>query len=104
MGGIKYYKQIFTCPEHLYVFRFSRGTHKTSMLYKWKTIGLDNDIDAVDVNLNHQHLKVMAKALAKKKGKMLETLISKLANETTWDKTLGAKRWMDVSYSYVVPK
>jgi hypothetical protein len=77
---------------------------RTYMLYKWKTIGLDNNIDAVDVNLNHKHLKVMAKALAKKKGKTLETLISKLANETTWDKTLGAKRWMDVSYSYVVPK
>jgi hypothetical protein len=39
---------------------------RTYMLYKWKSIGLDNDIDAVDVNLNHQHLKVMAKVLAKK--------------------------------------
>jgi hypothetical protein len=77
---------------------------RTYMLYKWKTIGLDNDIDAVDVNLNHQHLKVMAKALAKKKGKSLETLISKLANEKTWDKTVGEKKWMDESYSYVIPK
>jgi hypothetical protein len=76
----------------------------TYMLYKWKTIGLYNDIDAVDVNLNCKHLKVMAKALAKKKGKTLETLISKLANETTWDDTLGAKRWMDVFYKYVIPK
>jgi hypothetical protein len=77
---------------------------RTYMLYKWKTIGLDNNIDAVDVNLNHKHLKVMAKALANKKGKTLETLISKLANETTWDEAVGAKRWMDVAYTYVVPK
>jgi hypothetical protein len=71
---------------------------RTYMLYKWKSIGLDNDIDAVDVNLNHQHLKVMAKALAKKKGKLLDNLITQLANETTWKDTLGAKKWMDVNY------
>jgi hypothetical protein len=49
---------------------------RTYMLYQWKTIGLDNDVDAVDVNLNLKHLRVMAKALAKKKGKTLETTFS----------------------------
>jgi hypothetical protein len=39
------------------------------MLYQLKIIGLDNDVDAVDVTLNHTHLRVMAKALAKRKGK-----------------------------------
>jgi hypothetical protein len=77
---------------------------RTYMLSKWKTIGLDNDVDAVDVNLNQTHLRVMAKAITKKKGKMLETLISKLANETTWNDKVGAKRWMDDSFTYVIPK
>jgi hypothetical protein len=47
---------------------------------------------------------VMAKALSKKKGKSLDNLIRKLANEKTWDDTLGTERWMDVNFSYVVPK
>ena len=74
------------------------------MLSKWKTIGLDNDVDAVDVNLNHTHLRVMAKAITLKKGKVLETMITKLANYSTWDGDAGAERWLDDTFKYVIPK
>ena len=77
------------------------------MLSKWKTIGLDNNVDAVNVNLNHTHLKVMATAITKKKGKVLESMIRKLANDSIFNGSVGsvgAKRWMDDRFIYAVPK
>jgi hypothetical protein len=49
----------------------------------------------------------MATAITKKKGKVLESMIKILANDSIFNGSVGsvgAKRWMDDRFIYDVPK
>ena len=82
------------------------STERQYMLTKWTNVGLRNDSkDAVDGNMKHKHLIVIARALKKtKKGKEIE-LITRIANDSRWNQENYIESMWDDLYSkeYDIP-
>jgi hypothetical protein len=83
------------------------------MLRKWIKVGLCEDsVGAIDGNMQHMHLKVMALELRrlalmkrKKEAERLEKLIAKLVNNEIWSGAPGIQRWFDkTGKPYKLPK
>ena len=79
---------------------------KQYMLRKWTMVGLKMDsIGAIQQNMQHKHLIVIALALKTRAGRKLEELISRIANDPDWGKEDWVQRWDDVnSQVYTIPK
>ena len=75
------------------------STMKAYMLSKWTEVGLRHDSqDAIELNMNHKQLIVIARALKQKMKtkKLLAKLIGIIAhNDDTWNKKGCAKWWND---------
>jgi hypothetical protein len=88
-------------------------SEKDFFLRKWIKVGLCEDsVGAINGNMQHMHLKVMALELRrlalmkrKKEAERLEKLIAKLVNDELWSDAPGKQRWFDkTGKPYKLPK
>ena len=75
------------------------STMKANMLTKWAEVGLRHDSkDAIELNMQHKQLIVIARALKEKikKKRLLAKLIGSIAHDdATWNKKGCDKWWND---------